>query len=329
MKLRSRLLALLLTVILALTCSASAVDLDLTTMTRQELEALRDQITVEIETNHTPSSSEKDAVLNLVKEWVDSEFASHGASVTWPWLDYTYSRDWNRYSVKTTITYTQGSSSAEAELYAEAEKDGDAYRLILVRVGDEELLNEEPTPTATPKPAKKAEPTATPKPTKNSSSSATATPKPTKRAARATRTPGSRAATTPKATATPKPTKRAARATRTPGSRTAATPKPTATPKRRDGYGIGETCVYEGVRYTLTGYRESYGSSWNSPDSGCVFVLLSFTIENDSSEDLSLSTLLYFDAYCDDYSVDYDFGQAEDGIRMSQCDSRGKQKATR
>ncbi len=302
MKTRIRLLSALMALVMLSLCGATlAEDIDLTGMTTLELRTLRDRIDAEIAENHTPSQAEKEEALAAVKAYVDAAFQEHGATVTWPWLDYTYTRDGSVIGVQTTIDFSQGGSSASAKLNAEVTfTDGDCAVTYLA-IGDEVLLARaetrsmpaEPEVTAAPKPTKtpKPAPTATKKPSRTPRPKATATPR-------------------PKATATPRPTK---------------TPRPTPTPVKRDGYGVGETAVYKNIRYTVTGWRESRGSSWNSPDSGNIYVLVSFQIENNSSEDLSLSTLLYFDGYCDDYSLDYSFGAAmEEKGSLDGTIARGK-----
>ena len=59
---------------------------------------------------------------------------------------------------------------------------------------------------------------------------------------------------------------------------------------------------------TFLGFRESTGSSWNSPDSGKVYLLCEFNIVNNTKEDLTVSSILSFEGYCDGYKLDYSFG---------------------
>lgn len=55
----------------------------------------------------------------------------------------------------------------------------------------------------------------------------------------------------------------------------------------------------------MTDYKESAESEWNSPSGGNVFVLIEFEIENNSSEKLAISSALSFEAYADDYALNY------------------------
>lgn len=90
-------------------------------------------------------------------------------------------------------------------------------------------------------------------------------------------------------------------ATAAPNTTQEATPKPTQEPK--DGYGIGEPAEIDGVAVTLTEVEESTGSDFFTPEDGKVFLICHFDIENNSDEDLAISSLLSFDAYVDDYAT--------------------------
>lgn len=70
---------------------------------------------------------------------------------------------------------------------------------------------------------------------------------------------------------------------------------------------VGETIEVGGLRITLTKYRISNGSSYNKPESGNVFMLCEFEMQNISDDEISLSTVMSFDASCDDYELDYSF----------------------
>lgn len=68
-------------------------------------------------------------------------------------------------------------------------------------------------------------------------------------------------------------------------------------------FGIGEKVELNGVVVTLDGIKESEGSQFNKPSEGNVFLLCEFTIENNSEKDLSISSLMCFAAYVDDFST--------------------------
>ena len=67
-------------------------------------------------------------------------------------------------------------------------------------------------------------------------------------------------------------------------------------------YEIGEVADYEGFKTTLVSVYEVSGDSYNKPESGNVFVACDFEFDNQSEEDYSVSSVLNFEAYFDDYA---------------------------
>lgn len=76
----------------------------------------------------------------------------------------------------------------------------------------------------------------------------------------------------------------------------------------KDTFGLMETAEMNNVQVTMTNYKESYGSDWNSPEDGNVFVLVEFDIVNNSNSDLAVSSVMSFDAYADGYSTSLSLG---------------------
>ncbi len=72
-------------------------------------------------------------------------------------------------------------------------------------------------------------------------------------------------------------------------------------------FGIGEKVEYKDVHYTLVDVKEHTGSEYLNPSDGMVYLNCEFLIENESDEDVSVSSLLSFEAYADDYDVDQSF----------------------
>lgn len=73
-------------------------------------------------------------------------------------------------------------------------------------------------------------------------------------------------------------------------------------------YGVGETVDINGVKLTLESVDMSYGDrdeefSAFAPEKGKVFAVCNFLVENNSKEDLDISSL-YFNAYEDGFAVD-------------------------
>lgn len=79
-----------------------------------------------------------------------------------------------------------------------------------------------------------------------------------------------------------------------------ASKTPSAT---ENAYGVGQTANSNGIQMTLVGVTENNGSDYNKPTDGNVFLLCEFMIENDSQSDLSISSVMCFEAYVDGFSV--------------------------
>ena len=71
----------------------------------------------------------------------------------------------------------------------------------------------------------------------------------------------------------------------------------------QDTFNVGDTVDLKNIKTTLVSVVESVGSEYNKPSDGNVFVLCEFEIENSSDSDISVSSIMSFEAYCDDYSI--------------------------
>lgn len=72
----------------------------------------------------------------------------------------------------------------------------------------------------------------------------------------------------------------------------------------KKNFKVGETAEIDDVSITLTDVSENFGGDYFTPDEGNVFVICEFNIENNSDEDLIVSSILNFEAYFDDYEAD-------------------------
>lgn len=66
---------------------------------------------------------------------------------------------------------------------------------------------------------------------------------------------------------------------------------------------VGEKVELNNIVVTLKSVTESKGSTYNKPNDGNVFVLCEFEIENNSSKDIKVSSMLSFEAYQDSYAT--------------------------
>ena len=96
---------------------------------------------------------------------------------------------------------------------------------------------------------------------------------------------------------------------------------PTAdTPAPNKVFQIGDIVELDDVTVTLLNVTKSTGSQFNKPEEGNVFVLCEFEISNNSNEELAVSSMLSFEAYCDDYACDYSLGALMEKGSKDQLD---------
>ena len=93
------------------------------------------------------------------------------------------------------------------------------------------------------------------------------------------------------------------------------------TPAEEDSrFAVGETAQLNDVNATLVAVSTSKGSKYNKPTDGNVFVLCEFTIENNSDTELNVSSLLSFEAYCDDFACNYSLSAILEKENKGQLD---------
>lgn len=85
-------------------------------------------------------------------------------------------------------------------------------------------------------------------------------------------------------------------------------------------FSAGETAELRGVSVTLVGVSESTGSSFYVPTDGNVFVLCEFDIANNSDKEIAVSSMLSFEAYCDDYACTFSLGAMMEKGNKNQLD---------
>ena len=78
--------------------------------------------------------------------------------------------------------------------------------------------------------------------------------------------------------------------------------EPTKEPEK-SVFGVGERAKLNDVIVTLVSVNEGHGANFMAPPDGKVFLICEFEIENNSSKDITVSSLLSFEAYVDDYST--------------------------
>lgn len=93
------------------------------------------------------------------------------------------------------------------------------------------------------------------------------------------------------------------------GSSNDSSSSDSASPKAstKSAYAIGETATLDNVNVTLMDVTEDYGDGmFAKPDEGSVFVICEFYIDNQSNNDIAVSSISCFDAYCDSFTIQQD-----------------------
>lgn len=105
-------------------------------------------------------------------------------------------------------------------------------------------------------------------------------------------------------------------------STSAAAPKSESKAPVKKTFGVGESAELKDIVVTLVSVEESSGSQFNQPTDGNVFVICEFEIENNSSSEINVSSLLSFAAYCDDYSLNFSLTALLEKGNMNQLDGQ-------
>ena len=83
---------------------------------------------------------------------------------------------------------------------------------------------------------------------------------------------------------------------------------------------LGDAVELDKVVVSFVDIAESTGSDFNKPADGNVYVLCEFEIANNSDEEVSVSSMLSFEAYCDDYACEYSLGALMEKGNKDQLD---------
>lgn len=79
---------------------------------------------------------------------------------------------------------------------------------------------------------------------------------------------------------------------------------PTPTPTSEDEvFTVGDSVALNDIVVTLVDVSENTGGNYMTPGEGKVFVVCEFRIENNSSKDIAVSSILSFETYVDSYTT--------------------------
>lgn len=94
----------------------------------------------------------------------------------------------------------------------------------------------------------------------------------------------------------------------------------TADKKEDNIFLVGETAELSKIVVSMVNVTESTGSAYNTPTEGNVFVLCEFEIANNSDEEITVSSMMSFEGYCDDYSCTYSLSAIMEKGNKNQLD---------
>lgn len=87
-----------------------------------------------------------------------------------------------------------------------------------------------------------------------------------------------------------------------------------------NAFAVGETAELRDITVSMVSVTESTGSTFNTPTEGNVFVLCEFEIANNSDKEITVSSMMSFEAYCDDYTCTYSLGALMEKGNKNQLD---------
>lgn len=88
----------------------------------------------------------------------------------------------------------------------------------------------------------------------------------------------------------------------------------------KTSYVLGEMAEMNNICVTMVDVREDKGSTYNKPTSGNIYVLCEFEIANNSDKEIAVSSMMSFEAYCDDYTCTYSLNALMESGNKSQLD---------
>ena len=83
---------------------------------------------------------------------------------------------------------------------------------------------------------------------------------------------------------------------------------------------VGEAAEMNDIIVSLKDVSESHGSTFNKPADGNVFVICEFEITNNSDKEINISSMLSFEAYCDDYACTFSLSALLEKQNKNQLD---------
>lgn len=113
---------------------------DFANMTLDELNNVKSLIDKEIDLNHYANSDQRASIDKVTKSYVEDKYGKD--NVDWAWFDYTYTRDWDFYTLKTHADIRKhDGGKAQYDVYSELFEVNGVYRLVYLTIGTEVLID--------------------------------------------------------------------------------------------------------------------------------------------------------------------------------------------
>ena len=118
---------------------------DLSKLTYIDLLQLQNDISADYEAYHTPTDSQKSNVLSVTKDATQRYYAKKNIEITsWAWYDseYTYTKDWDFYTLKTHLNYKDGNKkNKKVIIYAEIFNNNGRYNVSYLKADNTVILD--------------------------------------------------------------------------------------------------------------------------------------------------------------------------------------------
>lgn len=94
----------------------------------------------------------------------------------------------------------------------------------------------------------------------------------------------------------------------------------TAAQVEKSTFTVGEIVELKNIQASLINVTQTSGSDYNKPTEGNVFILCEFEITNNSNAEINISSMMSFEAYCDDYACTLSFSALMEKGTKNQLD---------
>ena len=122
-------------------CMAAGTEIALSTLTSKELNHLSELTGSAVKAYHQTNSEQESKVLSATKAVVEQHFSGRGIKVSWPWFDYTYSRDWDTYKLVTRIDYKDENKKSQTDsIVSVVYRDGNEQYTVIYLSIDEKII---------------------------------------------------------------------------------------------------------------------------------------------------------------------------------------------